>query len=122
MEKSVENRFVQNSKMLELARTLSQNSRNVGEFGFNVKYNATEGNLQIHEDFIKFSFDKANGEYLVAIGKLLQYYESSKRIDMLEARLEALETLVLDHLSKGDVDGLRKEEEKVVEKKVIKTF
>jgi len=118
MVEDVKNVYERNPKMTDLARELSIISKNIGNVGFSVKYPATESNIGIHERFIRFAFDEANGDYIVAIGKLLDYAELGTRIDSIEQRLQMLEVMVLDHFE----DNKKVEEPKEFIKKDLKTF
>jgi hypothetical protein len=83
--------------MYELSKELNSISKNAGSINFSVGYTATEGNIRIHEDFQRFAFEKANNEYLMAIGKLLEYkdlfvylFDLHHRIGVVEAQVESL--------------------------------
>jgi len=111
--------IMRHPKMTELARDLSIMSKNIGDVGFSIKYPATEGNISIHENFIRFAFDETNGDYIVAIGKLLDYCNSSKRIDSIEDRVGVLEVFLIDNVNKEEVKEPVKVEDDV---KKIKVF
>jgi hypothetical protein len=83
--------------MFELSKELNSISKNAGTINFSVGYTATEGNIKVHEDFQRFAFEKANNEYLMAIGKLLEYkdlflylFDLNQRLGVVEAKLEQL--------------------------------
>lgn len=116
--------FYRPSKIFDLVKDLNEYTKGIGTVAMLIKYQATPGNMQIHEDFLKYAFEEANNEYMVAIGKLLQLTKLGARIDALEQRLNILEVLTLDH-----VEACKKEEvgesSDVVSKtadKTIKTF
>lgn len=95
----------------ELSRTLNEMSKNAGTITFPIKYTSTESNRKIHQEFIQFAFDTSNNEYLMAIGKLLEYRKIFDKLFELETRVLALEIQVFS-----------KQEEKKEEKKDVKTF
>lgn len=112
--------YSKHPEMTELARNLSNVSRNIGNVGFSIAYPATESNIGTHERFIRFAFDEANGDYIVALSKLLDFAELSTRIDSIEQRIQLLEVMVLDHLE--DSNGMQKEKVKEEVKKELKVF
>ena len=103
----------------EIAKSLSDISRNTGKVSFKVTYTSLKGNVDIDKRFQDFCFNYANNEYLAGIGKLLDYYEAYKdraRIEnylsMVEQRLQLLEEQV----------NKKEEKEEVNDEPVIKTF
>lgn len=80
--------------MYELSKELNSISKNAGSVSFSVGYTATDGNLKIHEAFQKFAFDNCNNEYLMAIGKLLEYKEIFEYLLDLNQRLGFIESEV----------------------------
>jgi len=99
-------------RVMDLARELSDISKNTGRVSFKVSYTATDGNLKIHEDFQRFAFAKANNEYLAAVGKLLEYQKIFEYLVDLDERLSKLEAQ----------DVVPKEEDKKEVDDEIKTF
>lgn len=100
-----------------LSKEFSDVSRGSGRVSFMVGYTATPGNVRIHEEFLRFSFDSCNNEYLAAIGKLLEYkqifeylLDLNQRLGFVEAELKALSE------SKCKCEKEEKKEE------VVKTF
>ena len=76
----------------EVSKTLNEMSKNAGTITFPVKYTATDGNRTIHKEFVRFAFDTSNNEYLMAIGKLLEYKKMFDKLFELESRILVLET------------------------------
>lgn len=102
----------------DLTKEFSDVSRGSGKVSFKVGYTATPGNVRIHEEFLRFSFDAANNEYLAAIGKLLEYKQIFEYLLDLNQRLGFVEAEL-----KAVVKSKCKCEEKKEEKeRVVKTF
>jgi len=108
----------------DIAKALSDISRNTGKISFKVTYTSTDGNTAIDKRFQDFCFNYCNNEYLAGISKLLDYYEAYKdraRIEsylaIVEHRLQLLEDQVNNKNLKEE-----KEEEEVNDEPVIKTF
>jgi len=76
----------------EVSKTLNEMSKNAGTITFPVKYTATDGNRNIHKEFVRFAFDTSNNEYLMAIGKLLEYKKIFDKLFEMESRVLALES------------------------------
>lgn len=116
--------YVPNTKMTGLARELSSFSKNIGDVGFSIKYPATESNILIHEEFIRFAFSECNGDYIVAIGKLLTNSKINSRINMLEDRISTLEVMFIDLATdlKDKELSIKESEVKKDVKKELKVF
>jgi hypothetical protein len=80
--------------MFDLSRELNELSKNAGSVSFSVGYTATEGNISIHEAFQRFAFESANNEYLMAIGKLLEYKDIFEYLLDLNQRVSVVESEV----------------------------
>lgn len=80
---------------------------------FTVKYNNTENNESIHKAFIEFSWAECDGNYLLAIKKLLENYSDDYRYSLLMAAIDEL---------KGSVIGLQEGSKKVEKEKVLRCF
>lgn len=102
--------FYRPPQVFNLVKELNEYTKNIGTVALLIKYQATPGNLKTHEEFLKFAFEEANNEYMVAIGKLLTFAKLSERLDSIEHRLNALEVLTLNH-----VEDCNKEEDVVDE-------
>lgn len=120
MDSNEQKQIVRPSSIVELSNALRDVSKNSGIVVLQIKYNATPGNVKIHEAFLKYAADETNNEYLMAIGKLLTMAELGKRVDSLQQRLEALEVLVLDHLKVAE--ELSKEDEEANSSRFKGTF
>lgn len=98
-----------NMDMSDLAKELSEVSRKAGKVSFKITFTATPGNIEIQKRFQQFCFDQANNEYLMGIGKLLDYAAFLGYLVELEQRVEALERgkVVSSEVSKED-DSVKK--------------
>lgn len=75
----------------ELAKFLSDISRNSGKVSFVVTYHGTEGNVAIDKEFQKFCAEHSNNEYLQGIKLLLgmfNHYQELRALDEVVADLE----------------------------------
>lgn len=105
----IEKRF---NDRTELARHLSDISRNEGKVSFVITYTGTDGNIGIDKAFQKFCYDETNNEYLAGISKLLQikeHYDELKRIDEVVATFEERLIVLEDLFEKAMEEGNKKE-------------
>lgn len=123
LDKPKENMYPK-TELFELARKLNTVTRNTGTVIFPIKYTATDGNQKIHKEFIEYTFNDANNEYMVAIGKLLEYKKVHDRIALLEAQMRSLEEFVFKQLQAYEVEfeDFKKSNIVVEEKKGNNTF
>jgi len=103
----------------DIAKALSDISRNTGKVSFKITYTSTDGNTVIDKRFQDFCFNFANNEYLAGIGKLLDYYEAYKD----RARIENYLAIV-EHRLQLLEEQVNKKEKEVEEndEPIIKTF
>lgn len=90
----MEKKKLDKQSMFDLSRELNELSKNAGSVSFSVGYTATEGNISIHEAFQRFAFENANNEYLMAIGKLLEYKDIFEYLLDLNQRVSVVESEV----------------------------
>lgn len=90
----------------ELAKVLSDISRNSGKVTFKITYTATNGNLDIDKAFQKYCSKFSNNEYLAGIGLLLQAWEHYKDVRSLEVYLQSIDSRlkVLEDKATKDTD------------------
>lgn len=96
MVDEMKERIVRVESTARLAKELSDVSRQSVRTGFNIQYTATPGNVEVHERFLKYAFEEANNEYLVAISKLLECAEWVEYLKQLSARLDIVESKVAE--------------------------
>ena len=106
-------RFGKNPKIVQITKELSDYYKTSDRVGFAVTYTSTEGNLDVHERFVRFCAQNANNEYLLGISKLLEYAEFVTLLLDIDRRLQVLE--------KGSVKPVV-EETKVIVDKEVKTI
>jgi ADP-glucose pyrophosphorylase len=97
----------------DVVQELNDISKNVGTMGFSIKYTATPGNMKVHKAFKQYAFDNANNEYLLAIGKLLEYYDLFRFLVALDERVAELEKQ-MKLMSEVKVEEPKKEDKKKV--------
>jgi hypothetical protein len=78
------------SDRTELAKHLSDMSRNTPRVSFKVSYTATDGNLRIDKSFQEFCHYYANNEYLAGIGILMEAFYYYKQMATLNDKVELL--------------------------------
>lgn len=74
----------------ELAKHLSDVSRNTPRVSFKISYTATDGNLRIDKSFQEFCHYYANNEYLAGIGILMEAFYFYKQMASLNDKVEDL--------------------------------
>lgn len=62
---------------------------------FTVKYNNTDPNNLVHKAFIEFAWAETDGNYLMALKKLLENYSEDYRYNSLYLQLEDLKGSVV---------------------------
>ena len=67
-----------------------------GTIGFNIKAKDTEQNQAIHDAFREFCKIESDNNYTLGISKLLEYYQSDFKYEMLYESLNELKVLVDD--------------------------
>lgn len=75
----------------EVAKALSDMSRNTGKVTFKITYTATEGNVNIDKAFQDFCFKYSNNEYLAGLGMLLEVFDHYRDLKSLESYINLLE-------------------------------
>lgn len=75
----------------ELAKFLSDVSRNSGKVSFKITYTSTDGNLAIDRAFQKFCALYSNNEYLAGIGLLLEVFEHYQDIKSMEEYMRSID-------------------------------
>jgi hypothetical protein len=106
--------------IMDVAKGLSEASKNAGRYKFLITFTATEGNLKVLQKFQRFSYDNCNNEYLVAINKLLDYVDIFNYLKSLDSRISILEEEILE-LKAGKVE-IKEEQKEVKKEEGIKTF
>lgn len=80
-----------------------------GSIGFSVKAKDTEHNQQIHEGFRQFAFDECDGDYTLALKRLLETYQSDWKYESLRDGIVFLESRIAEmennQRPKEDVDS-----------------
>jgi len=96
----------------DLTKELSTISRNTGKRSFKITYTATEGNMQIHNCFQQFCFDKSNNEYLAGIGKLLDATSNMEVLKSFDERLRVVEAILVQKIdTKAEIKEEKEEED-----------
>jgi len=80
--------------IFDLANELSDVCKKSPKISFRISYTATNGNKDIHKAFLSYAHDKANNEYLAAIGKLLEVADTFYYLKALESQLAELNVRV----------------------------
>lgn len=88
------------TNIFEMAKELNELARNAGSIEFKINYNATDGNIAIHEAFLRFCADNSNNERLAGIGKLLEYYSI---FELIDNRLSEFENKFKENEKKKEV-------------------
>lgn len=81
--------------VVDLANELSSICKNSPRISFRISYTATEGNKAIHKAFLQYSHEKANNEYLAAIGKLMETADIFYYLRLLEQEIAEIKEKVL---------------------------
>jgi hypothetical protein len=102
--------MVSKQELFDLGKKLTKMSSENGDMGFSIKYTATDGNLRIHEDFIKFCFDNSNNEFLQGIKLLLDSYKTAELISDMAEYLSVLDLRVSD--LKNEIESLQVKDNK----------
>jgi hypothetical protein len=103
----------------EIAKSLSDISRNTGKVSFKVTYTSTPGNIEIDKRFQDFCFVYANNEYLAGISKLLDCFDSYKDRARMENYLAILEKRL--HFLEEQLES-KKDVHEESDEVLIKTF
>jgi hypothetical protein len=81
---------------VDLAKHLSDISRNTPRVSFKISYTATDGNLRTDKSFQEFCHYYANNEYLAGIGLLMEAFYFYKQMASLNDKVELIDQKIND--------------------------